>query len=71
MNDRIMSECVYEHRNKLLNVLEQIFNTTFPTTAQPKRPGAKPSLVESIYHRTKLRHDFLQAVVCTYNNKNG
>lgn len=70
MSELIMNECVYEHRHKLLSVLEQIFTTTVPVPTSVPKKGWSLGLPEAIYQRTKLYHDFLRTTVAVYNSRN-
>jgi len=72
MSELIMNECVYEHRHKLLNVLEQIFTTAVPTSSSMPKKGWNlvANQPEAMYQRSKLYHDFLRTTVAVYNSRN-
>ncbi|KAI1717124.1 microtubule-binding stalk of dynein motor domain-containing protein [Ditylenchus destructor] len=70
MKDKILGECVYEYRSRLLDTLNQIFATVQSSHVEKKGTvGIVNQILGEQRPETKLLHDFFQAVVTAYNTK--
>lgn len=73
MKKNIVKECIYEHSDRLLNLLESILIKFFNMEKSTERKFSGTSLQNDIFSdlrlRTKLIYNFFQKVVKSYNAK--